>query len=343
VAKAMMRRLPTTARIALLAVLLSLAGSFVLLGFIRYATVAEHEGLAEALESALLLALGLSVALGVVSGWLIARFVGRRVEDVVRVADAVGAGDLSRRAPTSRGNDAFDHLARRMNAMLDRTETLMGELRLLTDSLAHDLRSPVQRLRARIERALIAPDEAQRDQLLSGVLVETDALMRILTTVMEIGRSEAQTSRGQFAPLYPSTLVAELVEMYEPLAEEASVSMTVDAPPFPPINAHRQLLAQALSNLIDNALHYGSGTNVTLFVADDDGELHIGVSDSGPGIASADIATARRRFGRLDAARGTPGAGLGLSLVEAVAHLHNGRLELSNNAPGLRAALVLPR
>lgn len=314
-----------------------------LLGFIRYATVSEHEGLAEALESALLLALGLSVALGMVSGWLIARFVGRRVEDVVRVADAVGAGDLSRRAPTSRGNDAFDHLARRMNAMLDRTETLMNELRLLTDSLAHDLRSPVQRLRARIERAMLANDEAQRDQLLSGVLAETDALMRILTTVMEIGRSEALASRGQFAPLYPSTLIAELSEMYEPLADENGVSLVVDAPPFAPIEGHRQLLAQALSNLIDNALRYGAGSNVTLFVSESDGHLHIGVADRGPGISTADMPGARRRFGRLDAARGTPGAGLGLSLVEAVAHLHEGRLDLCDNAPGLRATMVLPR
>ncbi len=338
-----MWRMSTTVRIALLAVLLSFASSFVLLGFIRYATVAEHEALAEAIESALLLALGLSMAFGIVSGWLIARFVGRRVEDVVRVANAVGAGDLSRRAPTSGGNDAFDHLARRMNAMLDRTETLMTELRLLTDSLAHDLRSPVQRLRARIERALIAPDEAQRDQLLSGVLVEADALMRTLTTVMEIGRSEALASRGQFAPVYPSNLIAELSEMYEPLADENGVALIVDAPPFAPIEGHRQLLAQALSNLIDNALRYGGSTKVTLFAAEDDGELHIGVADCGPGIANADMADARRRFGRLDAARGTPGAGLGLALVEAVAHLHNGRLELSDNVPGLRATLVLPR
>ena len=338
-----MRRLPTTAKVALLAVLLSFAGSFVLLGFIRYETVAEHEGLAEALENALLLALVVSIAFGIASGWLIARFVGRRVEDVVRVTDAVGAGDLSRRAPTSRGNDAFDHLARRMNAMLDRTETLMSELRLLTDSLAHDLRSPVQRLRARIERALLATDEAQRDHLLSGVLAETDALMRILTTVMEIGRSEALASRGQFTSLYPSKLVSDLCDMYEPLADENGVTLAVDAPPFAPIEGHRQLLAQALSNLVDNALRYGNGSQVTLFVAEDGADLHIGVADRGPGIAAADMADARRRFGRLDTARGSPGAGLGLSLVEAVAHLHNGRLELSDDKPGLRATLVLPR
>ena len=254
-----------------------------------------------------------------------------------------GAGDLSRRAPTSGRNDAFDHLARRTNAMLDRTETLMTELRLLTDSLAHDLRSPVQRLRARIERALIAPDDAQRDQLLSGVLVEADALMRTLTTVMEIGRSEALASRGQFAPVYPSNLIAELSEMYEPLADENGVALIVDAPPFKPIEGHRQLLAQALSNLIDNAMRYGGGSKVMLFAAEDDADLHIGVADCGPGIAAGDMADARRRFGRLDASRGTPGAGLGLALVEAVAHLHNGRLELSDNAPGLRATLVLPR
>lgn len=339
----MTRGLPTTARIALLAILLTLAGNAALIGFIRYSTVAEHEGLAETLENALAVALGLSILFGIVTGWLIARYVGQRVEDVARVADEVSAGNLDRRVPTGGTGDAFDHLARRTNAMLDRIETLMGELRMLTDSLAHDLRSPVQRLRARIEAALTTSDDAQRDHLLSGVLTEADALTRMLTTVLEIGRSEAMAARGQFAAVDPAALVHELVEMYEPLAEEKGVALSAHADATPMIAGHRQLLAQALSNLIDNALHYGSGAPVTVFAASHGAQLQLGVADQGPGIASAQMADARRRFGRLDSARGTPGAGLGLSLVEAVAHLHDGTLDLADNAPGLRATLILPR
>lgn len=337
-----MGRLPTTARIALLAILLSLAGNFALLGFVRYATFAEHEALAETLERSLLLALALSVLFGLVSGWLIARFVGRRVEEVARVADEVGAGNLGKRAAVGTGNDAFDHMAHRMNAMLDRIESLMTELRMLTDSLAHDLRSPVQRLRARIERALTTNDEAQREQLLAGVLAEADALARILSTVLEIGRSEAMTSRSQFVTLEPGALVDELFEMYEPIAEEKGVALIKSGSNARPIEGHRQLLAQAMSNLIDNALTYGGGAAVTVFARDDGAGCRLGVADEGSGIASRDLELARRRFGRLDAARATPGAGLGISLAEAVAHLHNGRLELTDNAPGLRATLILP-
>jgi signal transduction histidine kinase len=335
-------RFPTTLRIAILTILLALAGNAGLLAFIRFATFNEHEGLAEALERALWLSVAIALLFGIISGAFIARFVGRRVEEIARVADAVTAGNLSERAPVTRGGDAFDHLSQRVNAMLDRIETLMTELRILTDSLAHDLRSPVQRLRSRVEQALSTEDEAQRDQLLSGVLAETDALTRILTTALEISRSEAMTARTQFATIDTALLITELAEMYEPLAEEKGVVLRADVSGAAPIKGHRQLLAQALSNLIDNALNYGAGAPVTLFVAQDRDIIRLGVGDHGPGIAAKDVVAARRRFGRLDAARGSPGAGLGLSLVEAAAHLHGGTLELLDNGPGLRAAIVLP-
>jgi signal transduction histidine kinase len=336
------RWLPTTARIALLAILLSLAGNIILIGFVRFATFDEHEGLAEALERSLWLALGLSISFGLASGWLIARYVERRVGALARVADAVGGGDLARRAPVGEGGDAFDVLARRINAMLDRIEALMGELRLLTDSLAHDLRSPVQRLRARVEGALTTTDEAQRDALLSGVVKEADALTRMLTTVLEIGRSEAGTARGQFSPLDAAALVGEIAEMYEPLAEEKGMGFRVDVEPACLITGHRQLLAQALSNLVDNAFAYGSGGAVTLFVRREGTMVLLGVADQGVGIAEDDHSLARRRFGRLDSTRNAPGAGLGLALVESIAHLHGGMLDFADNAPGLRATLILP-
>ncbi|MDB5716087.1 MAG: sensor histidine kinase [Sphingomonadales bacterium] len=303
----------------------------------------QHLALQDTLERSLFLAFVLSIAMGVISGALIARYVGSRVETIARVVDEVGAGDLSRRATVGKSGDAFDQLSSRINSMLDRLALLMSELRMLTDTLAHDLRSPVGRLRARIEAALTVTDEAQRDQLLGGVLAEADNLTRMLTTVLEIGRSEAQTARSQFLDLDPAALIAELGEMYEPLAEEKGVALSVDAVPMKMVSAHRQLLAQALSNLVDNALSYGAGAAVSLSAFDDGAFVRLTVADSGPGIAMSDMAEARRRFGRLDASRGKPGAGLGLSLAEAVAHLHGGRLELADNGPGLAATLILPR
>ncbi|MEA3004011.1 MAG: hypothetical protein QOH81_2799 [Sphingomonadales bacterium] len=296
------------------------------------------------LESSLGLALAISVLLGLLCGLIIARYVGSRVGEMAEVADSIAGGDLAQRVPISGSGDAFDGLARQINRMLDRIAALMEELRLLTDSLAHDLRSPVGRLRARVEAALAAGDEQKRDALLGGVLQEADSLMRILTTVLEIGRTEAMASRRQFAPLDPAELAGELAEMYEPIAEEAGCVLRVEAEAgLPPYPGHRQLLAQTLSNLLDNALSYArSGGEVVLIAQMRDGRLRLGVADRGPGIAAADLAEARRRFGRLDSSRNSAGAGLGLALAEAVAHLHGGVLELADNAPGLRAMLVLP-
>jgi signal transduction histidine kinase len=246
--------------------------------------------------------------------------------------------------PLSGSRDAFDGLARQINRMFDRMAGLMEELRLLTDSLAHDLRSPVGRLRARVEAALATTDDSKRDLLLGGILQEADSLMRMLTTVLEIGRSEAMASRNQFEPLDPAGLIDELAEMYEPIAEEAGCTLRVEADSgLPVFTGHRQLLAQTLSNLFDNALKYACGGGaVVLFARVLDGQMRLGVADRGPGIAPADQAEARRRFGRLDSSRSTGGAGLGLALAEAVAHLHGGALELLDNGPGLRAVLVLP-
>ncbi|HEY1606682.1 MAG TPA: HAMP domain-containing sensor histidine kinase [Allosphingosinicella sp.] len=296
------------------------------------------------LEGSLGLALAISVLLGLLCGLVVARYVGSRVGAMADVADSIAGGDLARRVPLSGSRDAFDGLARQINRMLDRIVALMEELRLLTDSLAHDLRSPVGRLRARVEAALAATDDSKRDGLLGGILQEADSLMRMLTTVLEIGRSEAMASRNQFEPLDPAGLIDELAEMYEPIAEEAGCALRAEpATDLPSFTGHRQLLAQTLSNLLDNALNYArGGGEVVLFARLSAGRLRLGVADRGPGIAPADQAEARRRFGRLDSSRSAGGAGLGLALAEAVAHLHGGTLELLDNKPGLRAVLVLP-
>ena len=307
-------------------------------------TVPEGVSLRETLERSLLVALAVSVLLGLLCGVLIGEYVERRVRQIVRVADRISGGDMSRRVPLSGARDSFEGLARQINQMLDRISTLMGELRMLTDSLAHDLRSPVGRLRAAADAALSAKSPEERDQMLGAVIRQSDALMRILSTALEIARSEAFTSQNQFSWFDPALLAEELVEMYEPLAEEAGAAVTLDRTNMVlPIFGHRQLLAQALSNLIENSIKYASsGEAIAVVVRDEDSTLNLGVADRGPGIPEERRDEARRRFGRLDPSRTAEGAGLGLSLVQAIAHLHQGELVLADNAPGLVALLQLP-
>jgi signal transduction histidine kinase len=298
------------------------------------------------IERALLAAMLLAVVLGVAGGLVLTRYVSRRLDHIAGAVDAVAAGDLNRRvgATGSGGGDAFDRLAHRINGMLDRIDRLMGELRVVTDSVAHDLRSPIARLRARAETAVTADDPAQRDAALSGLIPETDLVMRMLGVLLEISRTEAAT-RDAFARIDPSVLIEEIADLYEPVAEEAGLafSIAIVSPPPAAVPLHRELLSQAVANLIDNAMrHAAAGGSIVLGLTEDGGTLRIAVADRGPGIAAEDRAEALRRFGRLDSARSLPGAGLGLALVEAVARLHGGRLELAENDPGLVATLVLP-
>ena len=297
------------------------------------------------MERALAVAVLVSLALGILGGLVVSRYVARRLVRIAGVVEAVEAGDLTPRVPTLdviRG-DAFDRLAVRLNAMLDKVERLMTELRVVTDSLAHDLRSPLARLRTKTENAVLIADPQGREAALSGLLTETDLVMRMLTMVIEISRS-GSVSRDRFIEVSPANLLEEIGELYAPVAEDAGLVFTIaidDRPP--PMKLHRELISQAITNLIDNALHHGAtGGEVTLRLVQRADGLAIQVEDRGPGIAATDRAQALKRFGRLDSARSTPGAGLGMALIEAVARLHDGRFELDDNAPGLIARIVLP-
>jgi len=300
--------------------------------------------LRDTLERSLLIALLGAVVLGLAGGIIVAQYVGRRVGSIVAVTDRISARDLTRRIPLSGGSDAFDRLSRQINEMLDRISALMEELRMLTDSIAHDLRSPVSRLQAAAQAAAETSDSAERDQQLSNVVRQADSLMRILTTVLEISRSEALTSRSQFAWFDVGELGAELSEMYEPVAEEAATVLRFDRPATPvELFGHRQLIAQAVSNLIENAVRYGAnGGEILVRVSRHASQLEIAVADHGPGIPAERRSEALRRFGRLDSSRSEEGAGLGLALATAIAHLHDGKLKLDDNQPGLRATLELP-
>lgn len=313
-------------------------------GWIVNARIAG-EGLAlrETLERSLLIAAALSLLLGIACGVVVARFVDSRVRAIADVAARIGGGDLGHRVPLGRSRDTFENLAEQINAMLDRIQTLMGELQILTDTLAHDLRSPVGRLRSAADAALTAPPE-EREQLLVNIIQESDSLMRILTTILEIGRSESFVARKQFASFDAASLGAELAEMYEPLGDDAGVKVQFETKGEQfRFKGHRQLLAQAMSNLIENALNYASaGGRIDVFVDTVGDHLRLGVADSGPGIPAEQREEAFRRFGRLDSSRSRTGAGLGLTLARAIAHLHSGELVLEDAKPGLVAILDLP-
>jgi signal transduction histidine kinase len=304
----------------------------------------EAFALRETLERSLLIALIVAGLLGLFCGLILANYVGRRVGEIASVADRISARDLSQRVPLSGTGDAFDRLGVQINAMLDRITGLMEELRLLTDSLAHDLRSPVSRLRSAAQAAAEATDPGEQEEKLSSVVRQADSLMRILTAVLEISRSEALTGRNQFNWFDLGELTAELAEMYDPLIEERGAVLEFERPVRTiPLFGHRQLLAQAISNLVENAIRYGAGGGrIRIGVMPSEREIKIEVSDRGPGIPADRRAEARRRFGRLDSSRSEEGAGLGLALAESIAHLHQGKLLLEDNSPGLRTVLLLP-
>ncbi|MEH3157476.1 MAG: HAMP domain-containing sensor histidine kinase [Sphingomonas taxi] len=297
-----------------------------------------------AIEGALAVAVFMSLLLGVGAGLVLARYVGFRLNRIAEVIEAAGEGDLSGRVPVAaERRDAFDRLGHQLNLMLGRMERVMVELRVVTDSLAHDLRSPLTRLRTKTEQAVLIADPQAREAALGGLLMETDLVMRMLTMVIEISRSES-VSRDRFTLVEPAELVEEIAELYEPVVEEAGLDFTIAIDPgAPPMRLHRELLSQAISNLIDNALkHAADGGMLTLRLVAHAQEIAIQVEDRGAGIAERDRAQALKRFGRLDAARTKPGAGLGMALIEAVARLHDGRFELADNVPGLVARIVLP-
>ena len=304
------------------------------------------EGLAfrATLERSLLLALIVAGLLGLLCGVILAHYVARRIGNIAAVANRISARDLSQRVPLSGAGDSFDRLGMQINAMLDRISRLMEELRLLTDSLAHDLRSPASRLRAAAHAAAEASDPEEQEDLLNSVVRNADSLIRILTTVLEISRSEALTGRNQFAWFDVTELAAELAEMYDPLADERSAALRVERPSRPaPLFGHRQLLAQAISNLLENAIRYAStGGEIVVRVRPGEKMIRMEVADRGPGIPRERRAEALRRFGRLDSSRSDEGAGLGLALARAIAHLHEGELLLDDNDPGLLITLQLP-
>jgi signal transduction histidine kinase len=310
--------------------------------------IEERRQFASLIRRTLFFALGFTVVLGLLGGLLMSRNFLHRIESITAASRSIMAGDLSQRVPVSGSGDELDQLSVSLNQMLEQIERLMAGMKEISSNVAHDLRTPLTRLRSRVEAALRTGEPGAQKAALEKTIEEADALLATFNALLSIARTEAGQVLQEFKPVDLKEFLADIAELFAPLAEESGGSFAVVAPQSVTVRADRQLLAQAVSNLIDNAIKYGvslgrNAPEIVLSLELTPDEAIIAVSDRGPGIAEVDRARVTERFVRLDRARTRPGSGLGLSLVQGIARLHNGRLLFKDNAPGLLVELVLPR
>ena len=287
------------------------------------------------------------VALGF--GWQSSRRYLQRIASVTSTSRSIMAGDLARRIPRDHSGDELDALSANLNAMLARIEDLMQALREVSDNIAHDLKTPLTRLRNRAEAALRDDGgaSAYRDGL-EKTIEEADSLIQTFNALLLIARLEAGAVDSTRADCDLAALVTDVAELYQPVADEAGLAISVDAGAPAHLAVNRQLVGQAVANMLDNAVKYSAATPtastgpiVVSVIPVANGTVEIAIADRGPGIAPADRERATKRFVRLEQSRSRPGTGLGLSLVSAVARLHDGTVRLEDNAPGLRIVLAL--
>jgi hypothetical protein len=295
----------------------------------------------------------LVVVLGVAGGFFVSRRVLKRVDAMSETAHTIMAGDLSGRLPIAGTGDELDRLAENLNAMLERIEALMRGLKEVSDNIAHDLKTPLTRLRNRCEQALrVTNRDADYRATLESTIAESDELIRTFDALLMIARAESGHARDNMADFDAAHIVRDIGELYEPLADEKGLALKVETPLTAPVRGNRELVSQALANLVDNAIKYaGPATSKTngataeiVIGAGAEGErIILTVSDHGPGIPEADRGRVVERFVRLEQSRSEPGSGLGLSLASAVARLHGGELTFEDNHPGLKSIIALPR
>ncbi|MGE4373594.1 MAG: ATP-binding protein [Xanthobacter sp.] len=287
------------------------------------------------------------VVLGLAGSIFVTRRVMKRIDAMTETSATIMAGDLSGRLAVDGTGDEFDRLALSLNAMLDRIETLMQGLKEVSDNIAHDLKTPLTRLRNGAEEALrTGHSEEEWRTALENTIEESDRLISTFNALLLIARAEAGQARSMMSAVDLADIAENVWELYEPLADEQGLELTVKTVPVS-VHGVGELLAQALSNLVDNAIKYGRPADgarghIAITLAHDGRDAMLSVADSGPGISEEDRVRVVERFVRLEASRTLPGSGLGLSLVAAVAHLHDGCMELDDNGPGLIVRLRLP-
>lgn len=295
------------------------------------------------------------VVLAIGAGLVNAALISRRVDGLASTMQSIRNGDLSRRLALQGREDEIDRLAGEINYMLDRIDQLMSGLRNVSDGIAHDLKTPINRLRARVEDALRGADASTDGEAMRRVLEQTiedaDGLVRTFDALLLVARLEARAISREAEHFEIGTLLEDVAELYQPVAEDAGMELRVlvATESGPEIVAHRQLLMQAIVNLVENAIKYarnpgtsGESGRIELSWRQRQGQVEIRVSDNGPGVPERERERALSRFGRLDESRSTTGFGIGLSLVRAVCDLHGGELRLEDNHPGLLVVLEVP-
>lgn len=304
----------------------------------------EQHILMDRLLQTVLAAIGIIFALALAGGIVMNRHVQHRINAVGRTANNIISGDLSQRMPVTGRNDEFDSLSHVLNTMLTRIEQLMQSMREVTDNLAHDLRNPLNRLRNRLESSQYHPSAStDYPQLIQDTIQDVDELIKTFNALLSIAQVESSSQRQDWEQVNLSALTEELADLYTAVAEEDNLTLKHHADTDLHIHGNRQLLAQAITNLLDNAVKYTpAGGTIQLDATRQNGNIIITVSDNGPGIPAEQREQVFKRFTRLDNARSTPGNGLGLSLVKAVAELHGASVQLADNQPGLKASLKLP-
>ena len=296
------------------------------------------------LGQTLLYALAVVLGLSAFGAVVVRNLFDRMVRDVASTAGRIASGDLAGRVPLAGTGDEFDQVAATINDMLDRMARLMDGVRQVSNSIAHDLRTPITRARSLLEDALRAgrtPDEL-RDAIARAV-DNLDGITKVFEALLRISEIEAGSRRSAFAAFDLVPVLATLADFYLALAEEQGIAIEIDLPDRLIVNGDRALLQQAVANLLDNAIKFSDGSASVRLVARTEGNAAlIRVVDGGPGIPTVDLARATERFFRGETARSTPGSGLGLALVQAVVQLHGGELRLADAEPGLSATVAIP-
>ncbi|TIQ97234.1 HAMP domain-containing sensor histidine kinase [Mesorhizobium sp.] len=308
----------------------------------------EPERFRAVIRRALMLALGMMGLGGLLIWFFVGRAALKRIDSVSDASRRIMGGDLSGRLPVTGAGDEFDRLSENLNTMLARIAMLNEGLKQVSDNIAHDLKTPLTRLRNRAE-ATLAGKRKTTDyrQALEGTIAESDQLIKTFNAILMISRLEAGYSSETTGPVDLAATVSDVVELYEPVAEEAGVVLETAVPEAVTINGNRELIGQALSNIVDNAIKYSTGAaespKVRVTLERIGGEVKLAVSDDGLGIPDdADRARVTERFVRLEKSRSQPGSGLGLSLAKAIMTFHNGRLDLLPANPGLSVVMSFP-
>jgi signal transduction histidine kinase len=319
----------------------------------------ERERLYRIVLSAGRWSVAIVIILGLAGGLFVSRRVLRRVDAMTETTKTIMDGDLGGRLPVAGTGDELDRLAQNLNAMLERIEALMQGLKEVSDNIAHDLKTPLTRLRNRAEQALRgAHNDAEYRSALESTIEESDGLIRTFNALLMIARAESGQARDDMNEFDAAEIAHDVGELYEPLAEEKGITLKIEAEVPARVKGNRELISQALANLVDNAIKYteppgagagaGAGANgtapeIVVRALNSGDRILLTVADTGPGIPEADRAHVVERFVRLEQSRSQPGSGLGLSLASAVARLHGGELTLEDNHPGLKSVIALPR